>query len=318
MGRTTHEAARGAAGVQRVRLALLSSIVLWAGTALVLSRARWFARRPLVDRLRPYAPGGATAGARAGLLSVESFRDVVGPLSRELGAKVARLFGVDEDIATRLERVHASIGVTEFRVRQLVWSGVGFAVGSIVAAATGLPGAVGLLFVIGLPLLIFLVVEQRLASESARWQRGVFLELPILAEQLGMLLSAGYSLGAALNRLATRGKGNCGRDLARVCGRVRQGLGEVDALREWSALEQVEALDRLVSILVLNREAGDLGRLIAQEARSIRRDVHRELVETVERRGQQVWIPVTVATLVPGVIFLAIPFIEAMRLFTQS
>jgi tight adherence protein C len=69
---------------------------------------------------------------------------------------------------------------------------------------------------------------------------------------------------------------------------------------------------------MLNREAGDLGRLVSEEARSIRRDVHRELLETVERRGQQVWIPVTVATLVPGVIFLAIPFIEAMRLFTDS
>ena len=68
----------------------------------------------------------------------------------------------------------------------------------------------------------------------------------------------------------------------------------------------------------LNREASDLGRLISEEARSIRRDVHRQLIETIERRGQQVWIPVTVATLVPGVIFLAIPFTEAMRLFTQS
>ena len=91
-----------------------------------------------------------------------------------------------------------------------------------------------MLLVLGLPLLAFLVVEQRLANESTRWQRRVFLELPILAEQLGMLLSAGYSLGAALNRLAVRGKGNCGRDLARVCGRIRQGLSEVDALREWS------------------------------------------------------------------------------------
>ncbi len=37
-----------------------------------------------------------------------------------------------------------------------------------------------------------------------------------------------------------------------------------------AALERVEALDRLVSLLRLNREAGDLGRLIAEEARSIR------------------------------------------------
>ena len=301
-----------------MRLALLSCVVLWIGAALALSRARWFERRPLTERLRPYAPGDTSTTARSGVFSVNSFRDVIGPLAREIGERLARLFGVDEDLASRLERVHSPVTVTEFRVRQLGWTAATFGGGAVVAVAAGLPGAIGVLFVLGLPLLTFLVIEQRLATESARWQRRVFLELPILAEQLGMLLSAGYSLGAALNRLAARGKGNCGRDLARVCGRIRHGLSELDALREWSSLERVDALDRLVSILMLNREAGDLGRLISEEARSIRRDVHRELVATVERRGQQVWIPVTVATLVPGVIFLAIPFIEAMRLFTDS
>jgi Flp pilus assembly protein TadB len=139
-----------------------------------------------------------------------------------------------------------------------------------------------------------------------------------VSEQLGMLLSAGYSLGSALNRIAARGRGACGRDLARVCGRIRQGLSEVDAVREWASIAGVDALERLAGVLALNREAGDLGRLIAEEARSIRKEVQRELVETIERRSQQVWIPVTVATLVPGVIFLAVPFLEAMRLFTSS
>ena len=64
---------------------------------------------------------------------------------------------------------------------------------------------------------------------------------------------------------------------------------------------------RLVSVLSLNREAGDLGRLVADEARSIRREVQRELIAQIERRAQQVWIPVTVATLVPGAVLLAIP-----------
>jgi tight adherence protein C len=301
-----------------MRLLLLSAVTLWIGTALLLSQVRWFAHRPLVDRLRPYAPHADEASARTGLLSVESFREVIGPLAREVGGRVASLFGVDEELATRLERVHSPLDATAFRVRQLGFAGAAFAAGALSSLALRMPAAFGLLCVLGLPLLAFLAIEQRLASESARWQSGIFLELPVVSEQLGMLLSAGYSLGAALNRLAARGKGNCGRDLARVSGRIRQGLSDVEALREWATLERVDALDRLVSILSLNREAGDLGRLIAEEARSIRRDVHRKLIETVERRGQQVWIPVTVATLVPGVIFLAIPFTEAMRLFTQS
>jgi tight adherence protein C len=136
-----------------------------------------------------------------------------------------------------------------------------------------------------------------------------------VAEQLALLLSAGYSLSAALNRLAHRGSGACSADLRRVCARMRQGLSETDALREWAVLARVDALDRLVPVLALNRETSDLGRLMAEEARAIRRDVHRELIETAERQSQQVWIPVTVAALVPGVIFLGIPFFEALRRF---
>jgi hypothetical protein len=102
-----------------------------------------------------------------------------------------------------------------------------------------------------------------------------------------------------------------------VLGRIRQGLSDIEALREWAALADVVAVDRLVPVLALNREASDLGSLISEEARAIRRDVQRELIETVERRGEQVWAPVTVATLLPGVIFMAIPFIEALRLFSS-
>ena len=302
-----------------MRLLLLSSLVLWAGATLLLAELRWFRRRPLVERLRPYSPGGSLArGSAGGVLSVGSFREVIGPLESSVGARLARLAGIDEALAVRLERVHADIDPTTFRVRQLGWSGAGLLGGAAFATVLGAPGTVGLAAVLGGAALGFLVVEQQLASRSAAWQRRVFLELPVVAEQLGMLLSAGYSLGAALNRLAQRGAGASGQDLRRVIGRVRQGLSEVDALREWSALVEVDAVERLVAVLALNREAGDLGRLIAEEARTIRREVHRELIETIERRGQQVWIPVTVATLVPGVLFMAVPFIEALQVFSDG
>ncbi len=298
-----------------MRIVVLSGLVLWIGMALLLSQLRWFSRRPLADRIRPYTPAGAQQLAQGGVLSVQSFRDVVAPLSRSVGERLARLFGVGEELAIRLERIHSPVDVTGFRLRQIGWSVAALGVGGLSALALGVPPPVTVLFVIGAPLLAFLVLEQQVAAESTRWQRRIFLELPVVSEQLGMLLSAGYSLGAALNRIATRGRGACGRDLARVTGRIRQGLSEVEALREWAHVADVDALDRLVAVLALNREAGDLGRLIAEEARAIRREVQRGLIETIEKRSQQVWIPVTVATLVPGVIFLAVPFVEALRLF---
>ena len=301
------------------RVTVLAALAFWAGATLVLSRHRWFARRSLADRLRPYEPGGlATAAGGHGMLSVDSFADVIAPLARTVGERLARLVGINEELAVRLERVHSDLDPTDFRVRQLGWTAVGAMGGVLAATAIRPPAVVVLLFLVGAPALSFLFVEQQLAMESDRRKRRLLLELPVVSEQLGMLLSAGFSLGAAIQRLATRGQGISGQDLRRVVGRIRHGVTEVDALREWAAVADLDALTRLVAVLALNREAGDLGRLIAEEARSIRREVQRGLIEQIERRSQQVWIPVTVAALVPGAIFIAIPFLEALRVFSAS
>lgn len=302
-------------GELSLRLLAIAALGTWAGATLLLSQLRWFARPSLTERLRLYVPGGLGDESRTGLLSLETFRDVVAPLARAVGERVAAIFGVTEELSVRLERIHADFDVTTFRLRQLGWSLLAFGSGSALALVSGPPAGVAALLVLGAPLLAFLLLEQQVSKASASWQRRLFLELPVVSEQLAMLVSSGYSLGAALNRIAARGRGTAARDIARVVLRTRQGLSEVDALREWAAVARVPALDRLVPVLALGRETSDLGRLISDEARSIRRDVQRELIETMERRAQQVWVPVTVATLVPGVIFLAIPFIEALKLF---
>ena len=98
--------------------------------------------------------------------------------------------------------------------------------------------------------------------------------------------------------------------------RIAQGVPEIEALREWAVRCDVSAVDRLVGVLALNWEASDLGALIATEARAVRREVHRRDLEEIEKRSQKVWIPVTVATLLPGVIFMSVPFIDAMSRLT--
>jgi tight adherence protein C len=301
-----------------MRLLVASGLLLWAGATLLLSELRWFSRPSLGQRLRPYTPGGLAAPSRAGVLSVESFREVVGPLARASGERLARLFGVSEELGLRLERIHSPLDVTAFRIRQIGWSVAALGLAAVVTVIAGPSAPVGLLLLLGAPLLAFLIPEQRVASASQRWQRRLFLELPVVSEQLAMLLAAGFSLSSALNRLARRGNGACAEDLRRVTGRMLQGLSEIEALREWAQVARVDALDRLVPVLALNRGASDLGRLVSNEARAIRRDVQRELVEAMDRRGQKVWVPVTVATLVPGVIFLSIPFIEALKVFSGS
>ena len=282
----------------------------------MLSRVSWFARPPLIDRLRPYAAGpGARRATR--LWSGASFRDVIGPLTQTFGNRIERILGVSEALETRLQRVHSPLDSTSFRVRQLGWTAGGFGFGLIVAFGVRADPVFALAGVLSTTLLAFLLVEQRLSTASKAWQRRLFLELPTVAEQLAILLSAGYSLGGAMLRLSVRSDGACARDLRRVCLRLRQGLSETNALREWADIAKIAALDRLVSILCLSGEASDLGRMVSDEARNLRRDVHRELLAAIERKAQQVWIPVTVATLVPGVIFIAVPFVTALKQFTD-
>lgn len=299
------------------RTLLLSAAVGFVGLTLLLSEVRWIRRPGLADRLSPYAPSPSRSSA-LGVFSVASFREVVAPLAEVAGQRIARIFGVTEELGTRLRRVHSPLDVATFRVRQAGVSGAAMLGGALVAAALQIPAGVAILFVLGAPVLAFLLLEQQLATASAAWQRQLFLELPVVAEQLGMLTTAGWSLGSALQRVSSRGSGRCAADLQRATQRIRQGVSEAEALGEWAELAQVDALDRLISILSMNRETADLGRLISEEARSIRRDAQRELIESIERRNQQVWIPVTVAALIPGVLLMGVPFIDALTLFSSS
>ena len=298
------------------RLVIASAIVGWMGLTLMLSRLAWARRLPLAERLRPYSPG--RPGQRSsGIFSAASARDALGPLAQTLGERIAQLLGVSEELSVRLVRVHSPLDATGFRLRQVGAATASLAATGLLALVLSVPAPILALGLLGIPLMAFLAIEQQLAMQSDRWKRRIFLELPVVAEQLAILLSAGWSLGGALNRLAHRGNGACAADLGRVTMRIRQGLSETEALQDWAEVARVETLSRLVPVLALVGDATDLGRIISEEARSLRREVHRELLGTIERRNQQVWIPVTVAALLPGVLLLAIPFIAAVALFSS-
>ena len=296
------------------RILAACALGFFIGLTLFLSELRVFRRVGLVERLQVYTSAGRRHHG-GGLLSVATFKEVLAPLSSALGRRLARIFRVSEELEIRLERIHSPLTVTAFRMRQLGWSTAALVVGGLFAIASGAGTAWSVPVVLGAPILSFLVLEQQVAKASQRWQRRIFLELPVVTEQLGMLLAAGWSLGSAMARVSERGAGACATDLRRALARVRQGLSEVEALREWAQLADVSALHRLVAVLALNHETANLGRLIGEEAQAVRQETQRELIEAIEKRTQQVWIPVTAATLVPGVMLMGVPFVDALTLF---
>ncbi len=296
------------------RIAALSVIALWFGATLLLSELRWFRRLPLVARLSPFTPGGARLRGGSGHGN-RSFGDVLGPVASSIGERVSRGLGVSEELALRLERVHSGDDPTTFRTRQVGRTAAALVGAVAVAFVLGLSGPLAVGLVVIAPVLVFLSIEQALAKRSGRHQERLMLELPVVAEQLGMLLSSGYSLGGAVARIAERSNGACAMDLRRLTNRLRQGVGIDNALREWGRTAGLASVHQLVSVLTLHHDASDLGRLISNEARGIRRIRQRDLIERIERRNEQVWIPVTVATLIPGVVFLAVPFSSALSGF---
>lgn len=300
------------------RVLLLAGLLVWAGAALLLSQWSRLMRPTLTDRLRPFHPGGASVARRPPPGSVASLQDVLQPLAGQVGDRLASLLGVTEGAELRLRRIHATESAAQFRLRQAVLSAAAAIAGSVIALAASAPIPIALLLIAGSPVLTFLVTEQRLAHHSEDWQRRTTDELPVVAEQMAMLINAGFSVGAALARLADRGTGCVARDLETVVNRVQQGVGETTALREWSESVAVEPVQRLVALLTLHAEAADLGRLISSEARAARRDLQRRTIEQIEARAQQVWVPVTVATLLPGAVLLAVPFLAALHMFANA
>ena len=226
--------------------------------------------------------------------------------------RIAGLANADAELAARLRRAGSSRSPSVFRARQ-----VGGAAAGLVAAG-GVLSAAG----IGLPLVfagalaaaaaVYGATEHSLESQIAVRRTQITEELPIVAEQVGMLLASGMSLSGALDAASRRGQGICAEGLARVGARVAGGTTVEVALAEWADDAGSAEIRRFVGVLTLHEDTTDIAALVSDEARSSRMEAHRRLIAHIERRNEQVWIPVTVAALVPGSVLLAIPFSDAL------
>ena len=272
-----------------------SPVLLWCGVALVLSSLGPVRRPTLRARLQPHLGTGPIEAS-------VPLRRRLAPLSLVIGEHLGRGLRMTEPLERRLRRVHHPLDP-----------------GALVSVSpVAFHPLVTLALVLGTPAVVFAAHEHLLADLERRQTRQVTRELPTVAEQLGMLLASGRSVGAAIAHLGRRGHGPLAEDLRQVTRRAQQGVDERTALREWADLRPCPGVAHLVGVLTLAGETTDLDRLVEQEADAIRAEAHRELLADLERRSQQVWVPVTVATLLPGSLLLLVPFLDALRLFAGA
>lgn len=298
--------------IEPLRMFMLAAVVFFGGVALVLSQLRWFKRPSLVERLTPFVVTNTASQ------TTSNIGNAFLPDFEALAGKLAAALGIKTSVALRLARAKETRGVGEFRSKQLIHVLIAFASSLVLMSLLRPSAVVMVLFALGIPFLVFLISEQRLTAKAERNTRTILDELPTFSEQLAMLLDAGYSLGAAINRIATRRAGLIGADMVGVHERTQLGVSVTQAFHEWADVYDIAELNRLAAVLQVGSDAGDLGRLVSDEASQIRRELHRRHLQVIEKQSQQVWIPVTVATLIPGVILLIIPFLAALDLFTGA
>ncbi len=142
--------------------------------------------------------------------------------------------------------------------------------------------------------------------------------LPTEIEKLGIYLGAGNSIAGAIKKLAESSSQST-RDLfQRLENSLNSGIDLNDTLKEISQTFPIASVQRLASALESSIYGADLPRVIRQEASSQRTQLHRGALALMEKNSQKIWIPITIAALVPGIILIFIPFLAVMKQVTGS
>jgi tight adherence protein C len=300
--------------------------VLAAGLLLVVARVRAIRRPPLALRVLPYVrdlPQVANTPALrvASSSSTSAVAGVFGPLVRSTADAVERVLGGAASVRRRLERANIDKTVHEFRVEQVVWGLVGFAV----AAAYGVlrmlttPGsALGSLLVCAIAFVVgVLARDTYLTSQVRNRERRILAEFPTVAELLALAVAAGESPVAALDRVVRRSGGELSVDLARVLADIRTGTPVSAGFDQLASATGLPLVARFAQGIAIAVERGTpLADVLHAQAADVREAGRRELIETAARKEVLMMVPVVFLVLPITVLFAFWPGVIGLSLTT--
>jgi Flp pilus assembly protein TadB len=154
-----------------------------------------------------------------------------------------------------------------------------------------------------------------LFDRSTKIRRSLVASYPALLERVSMLVGSGRSLTGSFEQLSKDRQGPWTPWLVDIHTHLQQGHGLADELSTISALLHLDEIDRLVEVVSVHSLTAELPWLLSNEMEVLQRRRRLQLTETLEKRSQLVWIPVSVAILIPGTLLLVIPLISALKFF---
>jgi tight adherence protein C len=301
-------------------------LVFAAGVLVVLARVTAIRRTQLAVRVLPYVRDLPQVGRTPALRVTSSSpttaaAGVFGPVLRSLADGVERVLGGATSVRRRLERADIDKTVHEFRVEQVLWGLLGFAVTAAYGVLQALAGSGAVLSSLLLCAVGFAVGviarDTHLTSQVKNRERRILAEFPAIAELLALAVAAGESPVAALDRVVSRSGGELSRDLAKVLAAVRTGEPVGAAFDRCSATTGLPLVARFAQGIAVAVERGTpLAGVLHAQAADVREAGRRELIEIAARKEIFMMVPVVFLVLPVTVFFAFWPGVVGLHLTT--
>lgn len=294
------------------------------GVALVVVRGLALRRPQLAVRVLPYVRDLPQSSSRA-IPAVDPSRPaltaVFGPLLRSAADTLERLLGGSASVRRRLQRANLDMSVHEFRIHQVLWGMVGFAITAALSLLVALqsPGrTIPLLILCGIAFVFgVLIRENRLTAQVAERERRILAEFPTIAELLALSVAAGEGPVSALDRVVGRCNGELVADLGRVLGEIRTGTPVSRALDDMAARSGLPMVARFAEGMAIAVERGTpLADVLHAQAADVRESGRRALIEAGARKEIAMMVPVVFLVLPVTVLFAFWPGVIGLRLVT--
>jgi tight adherence protein C len=298
----------------------LLGATLAAGLLLVAARVAAVRRPRLATRVLPYVRDVPRLTATRAP-STSATRGVFGPVLVAAADGVERVLGGEASVRRRLERAGLATTVPEFRVQQVVWGLVAFALAAAYSLLRALTHPGGALVAVLLCLVAFaagvLARDQHLTSQVKQRERRILAEFPTVAELLALAVAAGESPVAALDRVVRRSGGELSADLARVLAEVRTGEPVASAFDRMATTTGLPLVARFAQGIAVAVERGTpLADVLHAQAADVRDAGRRELIEIAARREVAMMVPVVFLVLPVTVLFAFWPGVVGLSLTT--
>lgn len=271
------------------------------GSILVLSHVKALTRRSRYERVAEFF----LPKAPSSLDPITHLKSYQGKLLRPVFEKLSK----DAKLSSLSLAFRKAVGGLNVQ-----YAAIGLAVLALVAIIT--KSATSALFAgILSPLLLLVLKSLRIYQDESARIRELKDGLPLYIEQISSFVASGLSIQSALDRYPKTIKGPWSVPSLRISAEIRRGANPGRAMGLVVAQYRLDDFGHLIRLLEANYSSPELPALLDEQSRSLRRRQQLELTEKLSKRAQAVWIPVSVAALVPGIIFVMIPFVSALHAF---